>query len=115
MTAAFDTPIRITIVSANGMAAGPPETERPGTDAGAGRHGQSGRHARHDLERDTGGFERDRFFGAAPEQEGIAALEPDHTFTASRGGHQPMLDVVLRRCRAVSDLADIHQARAAPA
>ena len=39
------------------------------------RHGRQRRDARHDLERDPGGRERERFLAAAAEHERVAALE----------------------------------------
>ena len=43
------------------------------------------RHAGHDLVRDAGGLERERFFAAAAEHERIAALQPHDALAAARG------------------------------
>ena len=45
-------------------------------NAGEGRRRDRRAHARHDLERDPGRRERQRFFAAAAEDERVAALEP---------------------------------------
>ncbi|OPZ17181.1 MAG: hypothetical protein BWZ10_01249 [candidate division BRC1 bacterium ADurb.BinA364] len=47
-------------------------------DAGIGRRGEGGGHARHDFAGRSGGAQFGRFFGAAAKYAGIAAFEPDH-------------------------------------
>ena len=61
------------------------------------RHG--GRDAGHELERDPGRGERLRLLAAAPEDEGVAALEPHHALPAPRGEHEQLLDGALRDAR----------------
>ena len=52
--------------------------------AGVGGSGDGGRDAGDDFEGDAGGCEGERFFAAAAEDEGVAALEPDDAL-ARRG------------------------------
>ena len=61
------------------------------------RHG--GRDAGHELERDPGRGERLRLLAAAPEDEGVAALEPHHALPAPRGEPEQPLDGALRDAR----------------
>ena len=49
----------------------------------------------HDLERNPGRRERQRFFPAAAEHERVAALEADHAPAAARGANQQPVDDLL--------------------
>ncbi len=76
------------------------------------RRRDHGAHARHDVHRDAGGAQREDFLAAAPEHEGVAALEADDVLSAPRAAnHQPM-DRVLADGMAVVALADVEPLRA---
>ena len=57
-------------------------------NAGQRRRRNRRRHAGHDLERDAGGAQRQRFLAAAAEDERVAGLQPDDALAASRGANQ---------------------------
>ena len=52
--------------------------------------------ARHDLERDAGGDQRQRLFPAAAEHERVAALQPHDALAAARGANHQLVDHVWR-------------------
>ena len=84
-------------------------------DAGQLRRRDRGGHARHDLERNPGRRQRQRFFAAAAEHERVAALEPDDALALPRGAdHQPV-DRLLLDAGAARALADAETLRAASA
>ncbi len=59
-------------------------------DAGRGQPAKAGGHARQHAERHAGGGQRQRLLAAAPEDEGIAALEPQHPLARAREFDQPL-------------------------
>ena len=75
-------------------------------DTGERGRGDRRADARHDLERNPGGRERQPFFAAAAEDERVTALE-SHDFLAGTGGanHQPV-DGLLPDLRPAGPLAD---------
>ena len=80
--------------------------------------GQRGRgHGRadagHDLEGDAGLGEGERFFAAAAEDEGIAALEAHHALAALGGADQDAVDLLLGDVVAARALADVEALRLA--
>ncbi len=74
-----------------------------------GRHRR--RQARDDLERDPGARQRQRFLAAAPEHEGVAALEPHDAQPAARVPDQQPVEDVLRDRLPAGALADEEPAR----
>ena len=77
-------------------------------DAGVGRSGDGRRHARHHLEGDAVAGQLQRFLAAAPEDEGVAALEPRHPQPGLRLFDQQGVDAVLRQLLLPSRLAREH-------
>ena len=76
------------------------------------RRRDHGAHARNDVHRDPGGAHGEDFLAAAPEHEGVAALEADDMLSATRAAnHQPM-DRVLADGMAGVALADVEPLRA---
>ena len=65
----------------------------------------AGRDARNDAKLHAGLGERARFLGAAPEDEGIAALEAQHLLAEPRELDQPQADVALAGRRLAAALA----------
>src|SRR5262249_23583079 len=64
--------------------------------------------ARHDLERDLALRQRLDLLTAAPEDEWIAALEPQHALAFARELHEQRVDLVLRHLVLAWSLADEH-------
>ena len=60
-----------------------------------GKRGEPARHAGNDAEGNAGLRERQRLLAAAPEDEGIAALEPQHALALAGKLDQPLADVLL--------------------
>ena len=71
----------------------------------------AGGHARHDAERHAGCGQRQRLLAAAPEHQGIAALEPHDAQTLARELDQALVDLELPRALAPGPLADRLEAR----
>jgi hypothetical protein len=72
------------------------------------------RDARHDLERDAGCRQLVDLLAATPEDEGIAALEPQHTLALAGEAHQQLVDVLLRQGVPAALLADVDHLGVAP-
>jgi len=75
-------------------------------NAGIGRATGGGGHPRHHLEGNSGRHQRLDFLAAAPEDERIAALEPQHSPASQGQIHQQLIDVLLRQGVMVRFLAD---------
>ena len=77
-------------------------------DAGIGRSGNGRRDARHNLEGDAATGQCQCFLSAAPEDEGVAALEPRYAQPCPRPLHQQRVDAVLRQLLLPPRLASEH-------
>ena len=64
-------------------------------NAGIGQAADARGDARHDAERHAGARQRLRFLAAAPEHEGIAALQPQHALALPRQIDQQVGNVAL--------------------
>jgi len=76
-------------------------------DAGIGQPANACGDPWNDPKRDTGGSESQRLFPAAPEDAGIAALQPQHAIAGPSQPNQPRRDIRLARRRAAAALARI--------
>ena len=81
-------------------------------DAGRRRRRDRARHAGHDVVRDAGALQRQRFLAAAAEHERVAALEPHDAFAAPRGANHQRFDRALRHRMPPGALADVEALRA---
>ena len=81
-------------------------------DAGRRRPRDRARHAGHDVVRDAGALQRQRFLAAAAEHERVAALEPHDAFAAPRGANHQRFDRALRHRMPPGALADVEALRA---
>ena len=81
-------------------------------DAGIGEPADPRRDAGDDAEGNAGFDQRQRLLAAAPEDEGVAALQPADAFSLSRELHQPERDVALAGRRLAAALARIFDRRA---
>ena len=64
-------------------------------DSGVGRHGQSGSHAGDFLKRNSVFLQQFQLLAASAEQEGVAALQTNHTLALQRLFQQDLIDAVL--------------------
>ncbi len=78
-------------------------------DAGIGEPADPGADPGHDAEGDAGGDQRQRLFSAAPEDEGIAALEAQHPPAFAGEVDEAQRDVALPGRRLAAALAGIFQ------
>jgi hypothetical protein len=73
----------------------PVRDRNPGVGGGGDRRGDAG----NDLEGDPGLTQLERFLATAPEDKGVAALEPHDLFARARPVDQERVDVLLRHRR----------------
>ena len=83
-------------------------------DAGIGEAADAGADAGHDAEGNAGRHQRHRLLAAAPEDERIAALEPQHPPALARQLDQAKRDVGLAGRRLAAALAGIFEHGAGP-
>lgn len=83
-------------------------------NAGIGEPTNTGGDAGHDAEGDIVFDQRQRLLTAAPEHEGITALQPQHPLAGARKLHQPQRNVALFRRRLAAALAGIFHQRFRP-
>ena len=75
-------------------------------EAEAGGGAERGGDARNDLDRNAGGQQNIKLLAATPEDERIAALEPDDNFAGKRLVDQQLADIFLRQRMVAGHLAD---------
>jgi hypothetical protein len=75
-------------------------------NAGVGGNGDGGGDARHDAEGDARRDQGLRFFAAAAEDEGVAALEPDDAFALACFGDEQVVYLLLLTAVAAGGLSD---------
>ena len=76
-------------------------------DSGVGRHGQSGSHAGHFLKGNAVFLQQLQLLTASAEQEGVAALQTNHTFPLQRLFQQNLIDPILGHGVVAGLFADI--------
>ena len=101
------------IADANASSSWPDDDEERRRDAamrhrnaGRRRRGDRARDAGHDVVRDAGVLQRQRFFAAAAEHERVAALQPHDAPAAARGANHQRVNRRLRHRVAAGALAD---------